>query len=86
LELDSVLVKELRQDQQDIQDCFVCFRFPDETGNTQSAIRPRKDMQAKSRHKGYVFFAPGDWLLTVASGNSRRQQENALNPVDPVYK
>jgi hypothetical protein len=36
-------MKEIRQDQQDNQDCFVCFRFPDETGNTQSASPARRD-------------------------------------------
>ena len=36
-------MKEIRQDQQDNQDCFVCFRFPDETGNTQSASPLARD-------------------------------------------
>jgi hypothetical protein len=63
------------------------FLFPEETGKTPSAIRPRKTSRYGVVTIGnFSFLAAGDWLSVVASGNSQRQQKDPVSPVDPVYK
>jgi hypothetical protein len=66
-------MKEIRQDQQDNQDCFVSFRFPDETGNTQSASPLARDDRS---HLKYTIVD----LRPRISYGSRCESSTHLSP------
>jgi len=80
--MDSILKKIFRQDLQDYQDFLNC-RFPEETGNIQSAPRNKglllvircfkmnivKQLDHINQFSQLIFRLQADVVFTVSSGN-----------------